>query len=531
VSAAHRRPGQRGASTLEYLLILVTASLAFVAVQRFGGAALRLAGCQAESVAALARAGCAGGADGEQAGEAKEALVGAAAKPGGAGAAGAGAAKPAPPANGGGAAAPKPPPPPGAPPAADGKNAGSQVLGPVAAAAGAVKPAPMVDPKVKYTPTADLRFSQKTVGGNLGDGTPLSKVIDRMLKHGWDVTKGPPDVVRYPDGRTVSIDNRRIVAAKTAGVPEVPARVHAASDPIPDHEAGRFQLKKKWTDPVSGKSYKPGATPTTWGEAADFRSANQGKEFLKTGGTEMPKIQPAKPDTWKNAATRAYKGTIGRFDPVNPAALGALNIAAPDIAAWLFPQAYENSRYTYRLQGELNARENARRRDEWLKHCRDVLAERKIPWEAIPYDWEMTKPDFDPRTYQPPPPRTEPLRLEMRAAPPPPEPAWYENAWEFATGWIRDATRNSGLPPPTYTDRPKPKPAAPAVDPLAAVREREIRRYANSCTSDRRNCPGPVGDEARRILDGGPGFDLRLLDPKAKGSRDLLEELLRPPKK
>ena len=37
---------------------------------------------------------------------------------------------------------------------------------------------------------------------------------------------------------------------------------------------------------------------------------------------------------------------------------------------------------------------------------------------------------------------------------------------------------------------------------LSAIHEREIRKYANSCTSDRRNCPGPIGEEARRILDG-----------------------------
>lgn len=37
---------------------------------------------------------------------------------------------------------------------------------------------------------------------------------------------------------------------------------------------------------------------------------------------------------------------------------------------------------------------------------------------------------------------------------------------------------------------------------LAAVHEREIRKYANSCTSDRRHCSGPIGEEARRILDG-----------------------------
>lgn len=37
---------------------------------------------------------------------------------------------------------------------------------------------------------------------------------------------------------------------------------------------------------------------------------------------------------------------------------------------------------------------------------------------------------------------------------------------------------------------------------LAAIHAREIRKYAGSCTSDRRNCPGPIGEEARRILDG-----------------------------
>lgn len=47
---------------------------------------------------------------------------------------------------------------------------------------------------------------------------------------------------------------------------------------------------------------------------------------------------------------------------------------------------------------------------------------------------------------------------------------------------------------------------------LAAIHEREIRKYANSCTSDRRNCPGPVGEEARRILDG----------DKSRYNRDLL---------
>ena len=48
----------------------------------------------------------------------------------------------------------------------------------------------------------------------------------------------------------------------------------------------------------------------------------------------------------------------------------------------------------------------------------------------------------------------------------------------------------------------------PHVTTWDEARIREIHKYANSCTSDRRNCSGAVGEEARRMLDGGkPGFD------------------------
>jgi hypothetical protein len=63
------------------------------------------------------------------------------------------------------------------------------------------------------------------------------------------------------------------------------------------------------------------------------------------------------------------------------------------------------------------------------------------------------------------------------------------------------------------------------------VIDREIRKYANSCTSDRRNCPGPIGDRARLLLDGDKkeyyGDLSRFLDPKAKGSKEELLERLK----
>lgn len=52
---------------------------------------------------------------------------------------------------------------------------------------------------------------------------------------------------------------------------------------------------------------------------------------------------------------------------------------------------------------------------------------------------------------------------------------------------------------------------------LAAIHAREIRKYAGSCTSDRRNCPGPIGEEARRILDGEKRMPLTF-DPFPPGS-------------
>lgn len=63
------------------------------------------------------------------------------------------------------------------------------------------------------------------------------------------------------------------------------------------------------------------------------------------------------------------------------------------------------------------------------------------------------------------------------------------------------------------------------------VIDREIRKYANSCTSDRRHCPGPIGDRARMLLDGDKKdyySDLsRFLDPKAKPATkaDILDRL------
>ncbi|MBP9897158.1 MAG: PAAR domain-containing protein [Gemmatimonadales bacterium] len=133
----------------------------------------------------------------------------------------------------------------------------------------------------------DLKYSQKTASGKMRDGTSLKQVIENMRKNGWDQSKPKPDMVKWKDGTITTLDHRRIVAAKAAGLKEVPANVHKPSDPIPPNRRQYYQYKKTFTGP-DGKVYKRGDYPTTWGEAVMGRSANQGKTFPLEGSTTTP---------------------------------------------------------------------------------------------------------------------------------------------------------------------------------------------------------------------------------------------------
>jgi Flp pilus assembly pilin Flp len=156
-----------------------------------------------------------------------------------------------------------------------------------AAAAAARKAAPHAKP-------SEIHFSQKSVSDTLSDGTPLTDVVENMRVNGWDYTKPSPDVVRMADGRLVSLDNRRIVAARQAGLDEIPLELHAGADKIPADQASRFALKKGFTDPDTGKVYPKGTVPDTWEEAIKFRGRNQGGGFPPGGSLDMPEIKPSK---------------------------------------------------------------------------------------------------------------------------------------------------------------------------------------------------------------------------------------------
>ncbi|MFD6141189.1 RHS repeat-associated core domain-containing protein, partial [Promicromonospora sp. NPDC060271] len=104
---------------------------------------------------------------------------------------------------------------------------------------------------------SEIRFSQRTVG----DG--VHEIEESMRANGW--AGDAIDVVRMEDGGLTSVDNRRVLAAKRAGI-DVRATIHLFDDLIPADQAGRFATKK-------------GVLPTTWGEAILNRIGNQGAGY------------------------------------------------------------------------------------------------------------------------------------------------------------------------------------------------------------------------------------------------------------
>jgi len=85
------------------------------------------------------------------------------------------------------------------------------------------------------------------------------ELVSSMRRDGWQ--GDPVDVVNMPDGAPTSMDNRRLLAAREAGIP-IEANVRNASDPLTPAQIDRFETN--------------GQRPTTWGEAIQLRTQRQG---------------------------------------------------------------------------------------------------------------------------------------------------------------------------------------------------------------------------------------------------------------
>jgi hypothetical protein len=125
-------------------------------------------------------------------------------------------------------------------------------------------------------------------------------MADKMRTEGYKES-GAPDVVDVPGVGYVSVDNRRIVAARQAGLTDIPVKTHHFNDPL-TVAAARFILNRPIRQSPDGSLYigegKPATivfakntVPTTWGEAVLFRTANQGVSLGFYGKLDLPTIR------------------------------------------------------------------------------------------------------------------------------------------------------------------------------------------------------------------------------------------------
>lgn len=135
-----------------------------------------------------------------------------------------------------------------------------------------------------------IRFTQRSVSPATSDGITAQDLVDNMGDSGW--RGAPVHGVRWGDGSLCSLDNRRLRAAREAGLGVVPFVVHNPSDRLSDwpHEWSPERQRKnalgvdimqladgRWV--VGGDEgrvvYAKGTVPQTFGEIALFRAAEQ----------------------------------------------------------------------------------------------------------------------------------------------------------------------------------------------------------------------------------------------------------------
>ncbi len=79
-----------------------------------------------------------------------------------------------------------------------------------------------------------------------------------MQQNGWDGM--PIDIVIMSDGNLTTLDNTRVLAARTVGI-EVMANIHDFNELLPKELLTRFKVKN--------------VVPQTWGEAVSLRISKQ----------------------------------------------------------------------------------------------------------------------------------------------------------------------------------------------------------------------------------------------------------------
>lgn len=152
-------------------------------------------------------------------------------------------------------------------------------------------------------PVSQIRFSQNTVGPSTYlNGVKIALVrLVALMRSRNHYPCLPIDVVRLPDGKLTSLDNRRLLAARRAGLKGIPAILHDGSEPLPPGEGLRFRMKKRIVDrhgdlgPAGTELIALKASAETYFEAVVVRCAAQGKtrtgqRFTLSGVDEEPRV-------------------------------------------------------------------------------------------------------------------------------------------------------------------------------------------------------------------------------------------------
>ena len=195
---------------------------------------------------------------------------------------------------------------------------------------------------ITHVKLEDIHYCQASVSDKMGveviengrkkvKKVNIQDVIKKMKTDGWDYSQSPPDMVIYPCGKIVTVDHRRVVAARLAGIERIPANIHTADERLlikgwvnflimgllslknPPmisivvckmmfYLLKRFPLKKDFDH--DKKNYKKELPPETWREAAVFRAAKQREmgyeKFPLDGTAKVPEIRSSKNQKPKN---------------------------------------------------------------------------------------------------------------------------------------------------------------------------------------------------------------------------------------
>ncbi len=179
-----------------------------------------------------------------------------------------------------------------------------------------------------------IKFSQENIGAKTSDGIPLDDLKNSMKNEGW---KGDPiHVVELPDGSHLSLDNRRLFAAREAvkegglkgadGKPttEIPTLLHHHTEPMPQDWASKGFVAEKavYKHPDGHLTLTPptpdakpvipeGHVAQTFGEAATIRTAKQDKIKADPANPDRPGVGQAFPLGGTIEPPRVRKGGGG----------------------------------------------------------------------------------------------------------------------------------------------------------------------------------------------------------------------------